>query len=259
MSLIGQGFDPNVPDDGSDVDQGAFWIRDIKQRLKDFVSVSFDPDTGVLKASATNSDIPLPIGPVGSVLTSNGPDLPLGWKSSAAAVVGSTWMYGGGIPPDGYLLCNGQIYQISDYPLLAAVVGFQFGGNGTTTFGVPDFRGRLPVGRGKSDTARATVWSVGDKRGAEQHAVTLAEYPTHYHSVYAVTWIPNFGKKGSTARVLSKATMVKTFTSPGARDKTWDYYDKPNLFVRNTGVQTMFGTAHENVQPSIGLTFIIKY
>ena len=82
---------------------------------------------------------------------------------------------------DGWLLCDGREVFRSAYPSLFAVIGTSFGvGNGSTTFNLPDGRGRVPgfVGTGNGLTARA----IGQKAGAETHTLIASEMPTHNHT-----------------------------------------------------------------------------
>jgi len=135
--------------------------------------------------------------------------------------VGTIVMYGGTTAPTGWLLCNGQ--STSGYAALAAVVG------GT----VPDLRGRAPIGYGTSSdttnvpTARTTI---GATTGKETHTLTIAEMPSHDHSSL------QFGPSGSAAALRADA-------------------------VANTDTRTGFtggGGAHNNMQPSTVVNFIIK-
>ena len=71
--------------------------------------------------------------------------------------------------PEGWAECNGQLLQISQNQALFALLGTQFGGNGTTTFAVPDLRGRVPMGNGQG--TGLTAQTMGAKGG--QEAVTL--------------------------------------------------------------------------------------
>lgn len=84
---------------------------------------------------------------------------------TGAVPVGTIVMYGAASAPTGWLLCNGAIASISSYPTLGALLGSTYGGNGTTTFGVPDLRGRSPVGYGAGPglTSRA----LNDSGGSE--------------------------------------------------------------------------------------------
>lgn len=111
-----------------------------------------------------------------------------------ASMVGQIIMYAGPIiqtitnniitstAPAGYLLCDGSIILIENYPELFAVLGTTYGGDGTDTFGLPDFRGRVGIGTGNGTATGHTDHALGTKGGNENQIV-----PYHKHSVSAVT------------------------------------------------------------------------
>lgn len=80
--------------------------------------------------------------------------------------------------PAGWLECNGGIYNIADYPALAAYLGSSFGGNGTTTFAVPTYSGRVRVAR---DPGQAEFDLIGEVGGEKAHALSVDELAIHAH------------------------------------------------------------------------------
>jgi microcystin-dependent protein len=88
--------------------------------------------------------------------------------------------YGGIAPPIDWLMCDGTIYNIVTYPALGATLGATFGGDGVTTFAVPDCRGRSPIGAGQG--GGLTNRALGQMVGVETHLLTLAESPSHTHN-----------------------------------------------------------------------------
>lgn len=87
--------------------------------------------------------------------------------------------------PQNWLLCNGAILTIAQSPALASLLGNQFGGDGQTTFGLPDLRGRTPIGTGASPEDPNTTYVTGNLLGAETVTVSAANVPSHVHSVEA--------------------------------------------------------------------------
>jgi microcystin-dependent protein len=81
-------------------------------------------------------------------------------------------------PPRGWASCDGQILQISQNQALFSLLGVMYGGNGTTTFALPDLRGRAPVHRGPELTQGQVI-------GEETHALVPSELPAHTHQVMA--------------------------------------------------------------------------
>jgi microcystin-dependent protein len=92
---------------------------------------------------------------------------------------GSVLDFAGTVAPTNFLLCDGTIYNMSQYPNLGALLGSMYGGNGTTTFAVPDCRGRasIGVGQGSGLTNRALAGTGGE----ENHVNTIAELAAHNH------------------------------------------------------------------------------
>lgn len=96
-------------------------------------------------------------------------------------ILGSIIMFGGNFAPRGWAFCDGQLLSISQNSALFSLLGTSFGGNGTTTFGLPDLRGRLPMhaGNGPGLTPR----SLGESGGAETATLSIANMASHTHSV----------------------------------------------------------------------------
>ncbi len=93
--------------------------------------------------------------------------------------VGEIRMFAGTFAPRSWALLNGQLIQVSQNNALFSLLGTTYGGDGRTTFGIPDLRGRLPVhaGSGPGLTSRA----LGQKSGSEKVGVTANELPAHSH------------------------------------------------------------------------------
>ena len=233
MALLGSDFDPAAPADTDVVANGAAEIRDIKTRLKAFAEVSFDLETGELLD--TSGGLPTP-GAAGTILTSAGPSVDPVWSASPAMPVGGVIMWAlDDLPTGGWLWCRGGSYNIADYPALGALLGTTYGGDGFTTFGVPDLRGRAPVGSGTGDASDATAWGTGQKRGTEGVTLTESQIPAHTH-----------------------ALGVKKATDGGDYNASGSDPDRINFGSGITSASTGGGTAHPNIQPSLGINFIIK-
>jgi microcystin-dependent protein len=81
--------------------------------------------------------------------------------------------------PKGWALCNGQLLPINQNQALFSLLGTTFGGNGQTTFALPDLRGRVPVHVGSSHT-------LGERGGEQAHTLSIQELPAHAHSVRVI-------------------------------------------------------------------------
>lgn len=80
--------------------------------------------------------------------------------------------------PKGWALCNGQLLPINQNQALFALLGTTYGGNGQTTFALPDLRGRVPIHAGNGHT-------LGERAGEQAHTISVAELPGHTHVVRA--------------------------------------------------------------------------
>jgi microcystin-dependent protein len=86
--------------------------------------------------------------------------------------VGTVVMYCGSTAPSGWLICDGTVYNISSYPTLGALLGSKYGGNGTTTFGVPNFNGRVPVAMNAATTTPPTTLASATNTYNHSHTAT---------------------------------------------------------------------------------------
>ncbi len=108
--------------------------------------------------------------------------------SAPAVVVGEIKMYAASTAPDGYLICDGSAVSRTAYAALFAVISTTYGtGDGSTTFNLPNFKGRAPIGVGQGNTAEGggtgTNRTLGATAGAEKHTQTKGEVGAHGHTV----------------------------------------------------------------------------
>jgi len=102
---------------------------------------------------------------------------------STEPYVGQISMAGFNFAPRGWALCNGQLLSIAQNTALFSLLGTQFGGNGQTTFGLPDLRGRVPVHQGQGPGLTNRV--MGETAGEETVTLLQTEMPQHTHLVSA--------------------------------------------------------------------------
>jgi microcystin-dependent protein len=150
--------------------------------------------------------------------------------------VGRMAPFAGSSAPAGWLICNGAAISRTQYPKLFAAIGISYGaGNGSTTFALPNARGRVLVGR---DAGQTEFNTLGESGGAKTHTLTLAEMPAHSHSIQRPQW---FG-----ADVLTGGSTYSGF--PNTR---------PGQATTTTTTRGADG-AHNNLQPYLVTEYIIR-
>jgi microcystin-dependent protein len=147
---------------------------------------------------------------------------------------GSLFPFAGASSPTGYALCDGASVSTSGtYAGLFAVIGYTYGGSGAS-FNLPDLRTRVPVGKGAS----GTFVTLGATGGAETHTLTIAQMPSHAHTL----------SNGGTNMVSDATSGINWNTAAGG-----SYGFKSSVINANGG-----GGAHNNLQPYIVTNYIIK-
>jgi microcystin-dependent protein len=137
--------------------------------------------------------------------------------------------YAGGTAPTGWLWCQGQAVSRTTYAALFAAIGTTWGaGDGSSTFNVPDPRGRAVIGEGSG--AGLTARAIGATTGTETHTLTTAEMPAHTHPYEA-----RVGEIGGGGGGAFQTGATRTTSSTGG------------------------GAAHNNMQPSVVAKMIISY
>lgn len=90
-------------------------------------------------------------------------------------------MFGGNFAPRGWAFCDGQLLPISQNTALFSLIGTFYGGDGRTTFGLPDLRGRVAIHAGSSPGPGLTPRQLGSKSGSETNTLLLTQMPSHNH------------------------------------------------------------------------------
>lgn len=102
------------------------------------------------------------------------------------AYIGMIIMFGGNFAIKSYSFCNGQLIAIQQNSALFSILGTTYGGDGRTTFALPDLRGRVPINTGGSvnQGPGLSTYRLGQRGGAERHTLNAAEMPTHSHTAH---------------------------------------------------------------------------
>lgn len=172
---------------------------------------------------------------------------------------GALMPFAGSSAPSGWLLCFGQQVSRSTYAALFAVLGTAYGtGDGSTTFNLPDLRGRTVAGRdnmGGSAASRLTAAgsgvagdTLGASGGAETHVLTTAQIPAHQHFV------------ANTVSTTANLSTTNTLAVDASYGSNASYNLAGSSTTATLGLTSSVGTgaAHNNVQPTIILNYIIK-
>jgi len=156
--------------------------------------------------------------------------------SSLFGIPGEIRLWSGSTAPTGWLICNGAAISRTTYATLYGITGTLYGvGDGSTTFNVPNLKGRVPVGY---DATQTEFDTIGESGGSKTHTLTIPEIPQHNHSITVV---------GSASIPLQNTAWPSGFNPNN--NGTW-----PSSAAGNTGG----GGAHNNIQPYLTIQYIIK-
>lgn len=151
-----------------------------------------------------------------------------------------------GYCPNGWASAEGQLMAINQNQALFSLIGTTFGGDGVVTFGLPDLRGRIPIGEGTGPGLSQHTW--GEKAGQEQVTLTEAQMALHSHSVNATNTDGN--KAGPGGKLLAAAPSGGTGTETIYSDQP------PNKQMASTMISPSGSNAPVNVQDP---TLVIRY
>jgi microcystin-dependent protein len=157
----------------------------------------------------------------------------------AQPYVGEIRMFAGNFAPAGWMFCEGQLLPISENETLFNLIGTTYGGDGQSTFALPDLRGRLPLHQGNG-------FILAETGGAEEITLTVNQIPGHSHPLIATTNLadtpnPNNG-------LLATTTIMEPY-----------YAEPPDSNMAPVAVLSVGGSQpHTNFQPYLCVNFIIS-
>ena len=150
--------------------------------------------------------------------------------------IGEIKMYAGATAPQNWLMCDGSAVSRTTYSKLFQIIGTTYGtGDGSTTFNLPDFRGRTAIGSGTGTATDATAHALGSTGGTETVTLNINQIPSHSHTI--PNSLPNYAATASGGWL----------TGVGGSDNSYNTGDKGG------------GQAHSNLSPYITVNYIICY
>ena len=165
-------------------------------------------------------------------------------------ILGTIIMFAGNFAPRGWALCNGALLPISQNTALFSILGTIYGGDGRTTFGVPDLRGRVPVGMGSGPGL--DVVAQGELGGRNNTSLTVANLPAHNHVATLIAERAPGTTANPTDAMLSVSTNGDKVYGPDT------VATEVNMNAKCVQVQPTGNNApFNNMQPYLGMMYII--
>ena len=158
--------------------------------------------------------------------------------------IGEVRMFAGNFAPAGWMFCEGQLLPITDNDTLFNLIGTSYGGDGQSTFALPDLRGRVPISMGTYRSA--TTYNIAQIGGVEEVTLTTVQIPSHSHSLLASTDAATGSNPSND--VLARTDAINPYAN-----------DIPNTQLAPQAVIPIGGNQpHNNMQPYLCVSFILS-
>lgn len=162
------------------------------------------------------------------------------------AFIGSIVLFAGNYAPQNWAFCDGQLLSCSQNAALFSILGVTYGGDGKTTFALPDLRGRVPAGPRQGPGLQNI--NLGDKIGSNTNTLTINQMPAHSHPIHA-----NAGTAGRNLAVLPTNNVPAQ-----NQDASGNYAPSPDVVMSQQVIGISGGNQpFNNIQPTLGLNYII--
>jgi microcystin-dependent protein len=164
--------------------------------------------------------------------------------------LGEIRLFAGNFPPVGWAFCDGALLSIAQNDALFALLGTTYGGDGQSTFALPDLRGRVPLHQG---TLAGNSYVIGQQAGVESVTLTTSQIPAHNHSASASTALPpatgtGISLSGPSAYVPAAPSKPRFYAPAGSSPVAM----APQAIQPSGGNQP-----HNNMAPFLAVSFII--
>lgn len=157
--------------------------------------------------------------------------------------IGQIILFAGNFAPRGWAFCQGQLLPISQHQALFAILGTTYGGNGQTTFALPDLRGCVPLGAGQG--VQLSSRELGERGGSEAVTLTEAQIPAHTHALNAST--TTAALKEPANNLLAKSRVLPNYAPASAQ------VEMHKSAISDAGS----GQPHNNMPPFLAINYII--
>lgn len=159
----------------------------------------------------------------------------------AQPYVGEIRMFGGNFAPAGWMFCEGQLLPISENETLFQLIGTTYGGDGQSTFALPDLRGRLPIHQGNG-------FILAESGGAEEITLTTNQIPAHNHPLLATSTLASSASPQGNVLAQSRQAGIDLYIE-----------DTPTVSMAAQSISSVGGSQpHSNFQPYLCVSFIIS-
>ena len=166
----------------------------------------------------------------------------------AQPYVGEIRMFGGNFAPAGWMFCDGQLLPISENETLFQLIGTTYGGDGESTFALPNLQSRIPIHFGTGPDG--TTYQMAEMAGTEQETLTVQQIPSHNHAP--------LGSANSASQQSPAGAVLANATSPTLGILTYGS-DTPFVPMNSQSISPTGGSQpHENTQPFLCVSFIIS-
>ena len=149
-------------------------------------------------------------------------------------------MFAGNFAPAGWEFCSGQLLPISEYETLFNLIGTTYGGDGESTFALPDLQGRIPLHQGSG-------FILAETGGVEEVTLTVNQIPAHTHPMV-----------GSAAAASTSNPANNVYAVTSGFDLYFPGVDAPNQFAAGNVLSVGGSQPHNNMQPYLAVSFIIS-